>query len=82
MVRFGNVLGSTCSVLPIWGTQLAEGGPLTVTDPRRMTRYFMTIHEAATLVIQASAAGEATAVDLKSEPAVFVLDMGEPVRHP
>lgn len=79
MVRFGNVLGSACSVLPIWGTQLAEGGPLTVTDPR-MTRYFMTIHEAATLVIQASAAGEATAVDLNSEPAVFVLDMGEPVR--
>jgi FlaA1/EpsC-like NDP-sugar epimerase len=79
MVRFGNVLGSACSVLPIWGGQLAEGGPITVTDPR-MTRYFMTIHEAATLVIQASAAGEASAVVLGKEPAVFVLDMGDPVR--
>ena len=78
MVRFGNVLGSACSVLPIWGAQLAEGGPITVTDPR-MTRYFMTIHEAATLVIQASAAGDAGAVDLGKEPAVFVLDMGDPV---
>jgi FlaA1/EpsC-like NDP-sugar epimerase len=74
MVRFGNVLGSACSVLPIWGQQLSEGGPITVTDPR-MTRYFMTIHEAATLVIQ-SAAIE------RREPgaSVYVLDMGEPVR--
>jgi FlaA1/EpsC-like NDP-sugar epimerase len=79
MVRFGNVLGSACSVLPIWGAQLAEGGPITVTDPR-MTRYFMTIHEAATLVIQASAAGDAGAVELGKEPAVFVLDMGDAVR--
>lgn len=79
MVRFGNVLGSACSVLPIWGGQLAEGGPITVTDPR-MTRYFMTIHEAATLVIQASAAGDSGAVVLGKEPAVFVLDMGDPVR--
>ena len=54
MVRFGNVLGSACSVLTIWGQQLAAGGPLTVTDPR-MTRYFMTIPEAATLVIQSAA---------------------------
>lgn len=75
MVRFGNVLGSAASVLQIWSAQLADGGPITVTDPR-MTRYFMTIHEAATLVVQAAAmsdAGDATA-------AVNVLDMGEPVR--
>ncbi len=71
MVRFGNVLGSACSVLPIWGSQLAEGGPITVTDPR-MTRYFMTISEAATLVIQAGA------IDIKpgQTPSIFVLDMG------
>lgn len=74
MVRFGNVLGSACSVLPIWTGQLAEGGPLSVTDAR-MTRYFMTIHEAATLVIQAAAISSDAAA-----PAVFVLDMGEPVR--
>jgi FlaA1/EpsC-like NDP-sugar epimerase len=75
MVRFGNVLGSACSVLPIWTTQMQEGGPVTVTDPR-MTRYFMTIPEAASLVIQAGA------IDLSREPAaaVYVLDMGEPVR--
>src|SRR5690606_33258400 len=74
MVRFGNVLGSACSVLTIWSAQLAEGGPLTVTDPR-MTRYFMTIPEAATLVIQAAA----LAGDDAGAP-VYVLDMGEPVR--
>jgi len=73
-VRFGNVLGSACSVLPIWQSQLAEGGPLTVTD-ERMTRYFMTIHEAATLVIQSAA----IAPDPARSP-VFVLDMGEPIR--
>ncbi len=75
MVRFGNVLGSACSVLPIWTTQMQEGGPVTVTDPR-MTRYFMTIPEAASLVIQAGA------IDLSRDPAaaVYVLDMGEPVR--
>jgi len=78
MVRFGNVLGSACSVLPIWGAQLAEGGPLTVTDPR-MTRYFMTIHEAATLVIQAGAISPWDASG-RPAPAIFVLDMGEPVR--
>jgi len=75
MVRFGNVLGSACSVLPIWQAQLAEGGPLTVTDAR-MTRYFMTIHEAAMLVIQ-SAAIDTRRADAAS---VYVLDMGEPVR--
>ena len=75
MVRFGNVLGSACSVLPIWSGQIAEGGPVTVTDPR-MTRYFMTIHEAATLVIQAAAMTRPDA----PAAGVFVLDMGEPVR--
>ncbi len=76
MVRFGNVLGSACSVLPIWSSQLAEGGPITVTD-ERMTRFFMTIHEAAALVIQAAA------IDAHApgpQPTVLVLDMGEPVR--
>jgi O-antigen biosynthesis protein WbqV len=75
MVRFGNVLGSAGSVVPIWSAQLADGGPLTVTDAR-MTRYFMTIHEAATLVIQAGAM-----ID-PAEPTapVFVLDMGQPVK--
>ncbi|MFG0293021.1 MAG: polysaccharide biosynthesis protein [Phycisphaerales bacterium JB050] len=78
LVRFGNVLGSACSVLPIWGKQIAEGGPVTVTDPR-MTRYFMTIPEAAALVIQSAALVEP---ESESDPAheVFVLDMGEPVR--
>lgn len=73
MVRFGNVLGSACSVLTIWSAQLADGGPITVTDPR-MTRYFMTIHEAASLVIQAAA------IDRADAAAVHVLDMGEPIR--
>jgi FlaA1/EpsC-like NDP-sugar epimerase len=82
MVRFGNVLGSACSVLTIWSAQIAEGGPLTITDPR-MTRYFMTIPEAATLVVQ-SAALDVTpraAEERRGGAApVFVLDMGEPVR--
>lgn len=76
IVRFGNVLGSACSVLPIWTSQLAEGGPLTVTDPR-MSRYFMTIPEAASLVIQAGAmAGGGSG----PAPVVYELDMGEPIR--
>lgn len=73
-VRFGNVLGSACSVLPIWSSQIERGGPVTVTDDR-MTRYFMTINEAATLVIQAAA----QAGDTPSAP-LFVLDMGQPLR--
>ena len=78
LVRFGNVLGSACSVLPIWAKQIAEGGPVTVTDPR-MTRYFMTIPEAASLVIQSAALVEpGTSASTGRE--VFVLDMGEPVR--
>ena len=74
-VRFGNVLGSASSVLPIWSSQMAEGGPLTVTDAR-MTRYFMTIPEAAALVVQSAAVlGEGGGEGGE----VFVLDMGEPV---
>jgi len=72
LVRFGNVLGSACSVLPIWSRQLSEGGPITVTH-EQMTRYFMTIPEAASLVIQASA------IDAGPAGGVFELDMGEPV---
>jgi len=71
MVRFGNVLGSTGSVLTIWDHQLAEGGPISVTDAR-MTRYFMTIPEAASLVVQAGALDG-------GRGEVYVLDMGEPV---
>ncbi|MCP3905482.1 MAG: polysaccharide biosynthesis protein [Planctomycetes bacterium] len=75
MVRFGNVLGSSGSVLEIWSRELAAGGPLTVTDPE-MTRYFMTIPEAAALVIESAALVDPDAADGE----VFVLDMGEPVR--
>lgn len=79
MVRFGNVLGSACSVLPIWTSQLAEGGPITVTDPR-MTRYFMTINEAATLVIQAAAVDAHDTAGNQPSPTILVLDMGEPLK--
>jgi FlaA1/EpsC-like NDP-sugar epimerase len=74
IVRFGNVLASACSVLPIWSQQLAEGGPITVTDPR-MTRYFMTIPEAAALVVQS-----ATLAQPAGKGPVYVLDMGKPNR--
>ena len=74
MVRFGNVLGSSGSVVPLFERQISAGGPLTLTDDQ-VSRYFMTVEEAASLVLQGAAHN-----GKPGEASLYVLDMGEPIR--